>query len=524
MYRKRNDLNELVKSLSGGEKRYFTSLSKAFTGKDENPIYQQLFTLLVNGESNLQNQFEDYNEKALTGAKKRLYNNILKSLRLFHQEKSANIIIMNLLTEVEILYNLGLSEQALFLLKKAYSLACAYEKFGLVLQILEWEGRLNVVLEIPTRNQSAIVKEESDVMEKQMQYRFLENIYGVAETYKKQHGFAKADLKEEVKSITIGAKHMPLLKDCLSEKARYYFNFIHALYYWMTFDHKSAFEYSKKLLLNDNNPIPPGDYINGILEHITSCVCLGKFEEALGGITIGSAFIEDEKLTQSHAFTVRMFAYKATYRLIIYNYMGKHKPLRTEIKNTEKELKKYEHIISFFSKQIILGNLMNAYMGIGELDKADAVWDSMFNKQAKAVRVDIFSDLYLFRLFSLLHSKTYSLLPSAALSAVRFYRKDEHAQQRFDVELPIAMFLQKERDYSKPKVIREVMEAAKKIVQQFIGTLKGINNFQEHYTRYIIWCDAIINDEPYYEAAARWYNSYTTKQMQLSGTSKKRIK
>ncbi len=79
---------------------------------------------------------------------------------------------------------------------------------------------------------------------------------------------------------------------------------------------------------------------------------------------------------------------------------------------------------------------------------------------------------------------------------------------KYDVELPIAQLLQKERPYEKKETLREVMETVSQIVQQFISTMKGTNNFQEHYTRYVMWCDAIMRDEPYYAAAQRWHKRF----------------
>jgi len=252
----------------------------------------------------------------------------------------------------------------------------------------------------------------------------------------------------------------------------------------------------------------PNDYISGLLQHITSSVCLGYFDDTLQGIYLGVAYIEEHKLNQSANFRALMFAYHATYRIIVHNYMGEKRRILDTIKQTLPQLSLHEHALSFELKQIIYGNLMNTYMAAGDLEQAEAVWDNLFNKQSKTVWLDIYADLFLFRLFLLLHTKNYSLLLPAAQAAERFYRKNEQPKQQFEVELPIALLLQKDRDYRDPEVLKQVMAEASGFVQKFIGNLPGLNNFQEHYTRYIIWCDAIEHDEPYYEAARRWYKGY----------------
>lgn len=520
MYNAREDILNLVQSLNNGEKRHFTN---SIRQDGTVPLYAQLFYEFEKGKSSLPKELLGIDARSLTSAKRRLYGNIIDSLISLHQDSSINLSIQKQLSSIEILYRKGLAEQGLVIWHKVYKIALEHEKLALLLQVLDWEKRQNIVIDKPSRTSTEIKKEENEVLNKLAQILKLESLYSHIMVFKKQFGFAKGALRAQLETETIASAEMPKLTECLTNTAIFYYNLIHSVYHWMVFEHQKGFAYSKKTISQSANNILPNDYIAGIMQHITSSVCMGYFKETLDGIELGNAFIEEYKLNQSNVFRRLMFAYQSTYRIVVYNYMGKRSALKQTVKDTEHLLLQYDNFLPLELRQVITGNLMVAYIGLGNLDKADELWSLMMDKQFKIVRQDINADLYVFRLFSLLHSRTYSLLPSAALSAVRFYRKDEHAQQRFDVELPIAMLLQKERDY-KPKVIREVMEAAKKIVQQFIGTLKGINNFQEHYTRYIIWCDAIMNNEPFHEAAARWYEGYTNKQLQLSGSSKKRLK
>ena len=88
---------------------------------------------------------------------------------------------------------------------------------------------------------------------------------------------------------------------------------------------------------------------------------------------------------------------------------------------------------------------MNAYMDLDDMKKADEIWHTMVNTQSKDIRRDIYGDLYLFRLFCLVKTNTYELIPSSALSAVRFYKKSPDA---FPVESPIATLFQKTKNIS----------------------------------------------------------------------------
>jgi hypothetical protein len=162
---KLKDLQKLVQAMSGAEKRHFTLLSSAFfaSKKDISEIALKEYTGVD------------------TSIKNQLFKNVRKSLRTFHQEQSVEIRIHNYLSDIEILYDLNLPNQSLYLLKKAYKDAVAYEKFRLLLLILEWERKLNIVLDKPVKSIKAIAEEEQEVLRKLMQIVQLENIYSKAQ-------------------------------------------------------------------------------------------------------------------------------------------------------------------------------------------------------------------------------------------------------------------------------------------------------------------------------------------------------
>jgi len=511
MYRKKDDVERLVLSLSKAEKADFKANYEVQNNPNDAPMFYQLYNKIILGKSQLPKSLSENNTRALTSAKRRLYDNVMKGLRALHDSFSVDIIIQNRLTEIELLYNHSLPEQGLILIRKAHELASLHEKFGLLLQILEWEKRLNIVMAEHSRSMDEIAKEEKEVLKKMNQVLVLESLYSKINIYKKKYGYAKGDIKVQLESEVVNSPDLPPTSSCLSNKAVYYRNYIFSLYNWMTFAHPEAYKYSKKLLLSNINNILPSDYIGGILQHITSSVCVGHFNDALFGIKHAMGYIEEHKLNQSSSFRGLMFAYKSTYRIVVYSYMGKSDKLKATIKDTENKFSEFKNLPREML-QIIKGNLMNAYMVIGEYDKSDEMWGNLFNKQSKSIRLDMYADLYLFRLFRLMQDKIYDLVPSSALSAVRFFRKSKDAPKQFEIELPIALILQKERHYEDKKILQEVMEEIKEVVQKFIDGLTDLNNFQEHYSRYLIWSDAIINDEPYYLAAMKWYEGYSREE------------
>lgn len=148
---------------------------------------------------------------------------------------------------------------------------------------------------------------------------------------------------------------------------------------------------------------------------------------------------------------------------------------------------------------------MNAYVGIGDINKADQIWNSMFNKQAKTVRRDIYADLYLYRLFSLLQARNYSLLQHAALAASRYFHKFKEAASLFELEISIVGLFVKGRPLDNPGVVKDLLFKIKNLITSYIIGLKGKSEFQEHYTHYQIWTESLLNETPFHIEAAKWH-------------------
>jgi len=501
---KLKDLQKLVQAMSGAEKRHFSLLSSAFAASKNDPLYLQLFQTLCSSKTDISEISEKEGIGSYTPVKKRLFENVRKSLRMFHQEQSMEIRIHNYLSDIEILCDLNLPDQSLYLLRKAYNDAIAYEKFRLLLSVLEWERKLNIVLDQPTRSIKAIAEEEQEVLQKLMQIVHLENIYGKAKDMKRQHGFIRQELKE----ATLKAMEVISLEDCASQRAKFYFNFIHTLYHRITFNHLEAYQYSKALLQLKTQAILPNDYIDGVLEHVTECIQICRFREGLDSLELASRYIHEQKLDHLPTFGTKIFYYKNGYHLVIYNYMGDKERLAAAIKTAEEELKLHEESMSLEARQVSYANLMNAYVGIGNMQAADAIWKQLFHKKSKEVRREIYDELYLFRLFSLLESKVYEVLPYVALSTHRYYIQQPNAKSYLSTELKIADLLLKEYDFEDPRIKKSVLMNVKQILMHHISTLKGTPEFfQERYSFYVIWAERILTERPYYETAAEWYGS-----------------
>jgi len=147
-----DNLFNLVKRLSKSEKRFFTMYSDFQTG---DKIYLQIFKAM--------DKMKEYDEGKLLaifkstdmaeGEKRRkiavnknyLYNQVLRSLRIFNNEKeSIDILLYNLLVDVQALRGKGLFQLALKRLNKAKKIATEYEKLLMLLEIIALEIDINI--------------------------------------------------------------------------------------------------------------------------------------------------------------------------------------------------------------------------------------------------------------------------------------------------------------------------------------------------------------------------------------------
>lgn len=501
MYQGRDDLNQLIKSLTNGEKRYLTNV---FKHSAEDTMYRDLYTSLKNGESGVQSKNNVLAGRSKIEQKRMLYKIILRHLRQMHRESSIEIQIQNFLTDVETLYNHSLAEQGLHLLSKAKKLATNHEQFGLGLQILQWEQRLQLVMPVPSRQIEDIRKEEEEMLVKNIQINRLVSLYAQVVILKKTYGYAKGDIRKELDTLIMGNLKLDTDKEYKSVKAKFFRNLILSIYYWMIFDHAKSFAFSSTLLDNSGRIILPEDYLVGLFQHITSSVCLARFSDALNGILLAGAHMEAFNLGQNIPRQQNFFAYDASYRSIIYNYMGKQEELSELISNTQLRLKYWGDSLSKELRHVVMGNLMNAYVGVGNMEKAEAIWNQLFIHESKKVREDIYGDLFIFRIFFLLHCKRYELIQPVAKSAIRYYESNTERKARFQFEDDLAKLFAKSVHWEKKENLARLLESIQSLILDLIFKKTGSIHFQEHYSRYEIWTEAILQDIPYYKSAQNW--------------------
>lgn len=139
-------LAELIQGLTKSEKRYFKLFAKRHMTGGANK-YVALFDAIGKSvpydEAAVMKKFTgDPMLNNFTVTKKRLYDQVLKSLRMFHTETTITTKLNELLIMIEVLYKKGLYKQALKKVRYSQKIAKEHDQSSYLLLLLDWESKL----------------------------------------------------------------------------------------------------------------------------------------------------------------------------------------------------------------------------------------------------------------------------------------------------------------------------------------------------------------------------------------------
>lgn len=390
-----DDLFQLIKSLDQSEKRYFKVFATMhIKGSDENK-YVMLFDAIDKqteyNEDEIRKHFKK--EKFLNQlhvAKNYLYNNILKSLRLFHAEKSKLNELMDILRDVQILYDKSLFKQCRKLLDKAKKIAYTYEKHSHILAVLDWEKTLARTSAYANSNEKDLLEFYDEINDN------LEKLGNINEYWKltmksfllrKKQGEIRD--KNELKKFNEIINH-PLLKaedKATSFQAKNFFFNIKGLYYFTNKDYENLLIHCKKLVdLLEANPLLMKDdnYIASLYNLLLVEIELKQYEDALNTI---------KKLrnieTNSPVMEARIFVTSYDTELNLYLRTGEFEKGIPLVKEIEEGLKKLKEKINKESEVLFSFNISYLYFSLGDYNNSLKWTNEIINDKELTIREDI---------------------------------------------------------------------------------------------------------------------------------------
>lgn len=390
-----DDLFQLIKSLDQSEKRYFKIFATMHIKGSEENKYIMLFDAIDKqseyDEAEIRKKFK--NEKFLNQlhvAKNYLYNNILKSLRLFHSERSKLNELMDILRDVQILYEKSLYKQCRKLLDKAKKIAYTYEKHSHILAVLDWEktlARTSAYANTEEKDLMVFYDEINETMEKLRNINEYWKLTMNSFLLRKKQGEIRD--KTELKKFNEIIKH-PLLqsenKATSFQSKTFYFN-IKGLYYFTNKDYNNLLNHCKKLVdLLEANPLlmKEDNYISSLYNLLLVQIELRQYNDALDTIKK----LRDFK-SNSTSMQTRIFVTSYDTEINLYLRTGEFEKGIPLIKEIEEGLKKFGEKLNKESEVLFSFNIAYLYFGQGEYNNSLNWINKIINDKELTVREDI---------------------------------------------------------------------------------------------------------------------------------------
>lgn len=369
IYSMKNNSNAftLIKSLTMSEKRYFKIFSERHTIGNQNK-YVTLFDEL--DSSNEENDIElkknlkkvGINPDFISADKNYLYQLILRSLNVFHDSKTYNLEIKQILISIEILFHKGLYPESLKLIAKAEKLALECENFQLLIDVLTWKKKcIGYSLGLSKANEVNLSIDKYILL--------LNNLKRIIDLYYESN-LLQANNEQQKKS-EVSKKFQSILKQpelrnenlALSFSAKIFFHLIYSNFYFSIDNKNKELEHLQKLvdILNSSkiyaleNPL---DYVS-IFNRLLS---IKKFFSK-------SSFFEDiltlkafpDKITiRKEVVSQRVFIHTNTHELEYYLINNEFEKALDKIKTFEKDISNFNldiepyHSIYFYYLQAVI--------------------------------------------------------------------------------------------------------------------------------------------------------------------------
>jgi hypothetical protein len=332
----KDNLFELIQSLSRSEKRYFT-----VNGGREDSNHMRLFQLMNGLKKFDDKKLKKVFPKNLSWEKGNLYKLILQSMRNYRSDKSTYAEIKEHILDVYFLREKGLYEQSYKWLQKVKELAIKYNRSADALEISQLEGKLLLNIKpVDLKEQINLLgKEQQSILEsieEEVQYT---NAYRLILTkfFERINLFSEEQKSEFNRDFSLEEKD---INSFLSPRASYHFLLYQKFYSQFLGQPQAVFDYSHKILKwwKANQDIKKEErhsYLIDRFNYLAACFLINDYDEAL--VTLN----EMSKEPTNNALEKRvLFQGLVQYRHLYYMNIGDFTTAKNEYLNVEKELKK----------------------------------------------------------------------------------------------------------------------------------------------------------------------------------------
>lgn len=282
-------LFDLIKSLSGSEKRYFKVASK----KDSDSKYLVLFQAIED-----QLSFDDdalqqtvYGTKPVTSRKYSelkayLYDMLLKSLQQYDEQTSIDYQLKNMLLSVRSLYRRWLLNDCKYLLKRTKKTAIKYESFHTVIEVLDWEKQLAYAgadTDFLDKHLAQLQKEEEECLAKMAKVKAYQGLFYELYVLTRKNTLQSQERQEQLNRISA---HPLLASEKLADSfwSQVFYYRIQSFISHLSRQLKDFHQWCAQLVaLMESRPFllreDPSQYIAALSNYTVSCGYLEQHDE-----------------------------------------------------------------------------------------------------------------------------------------------------------------------------------------------------------------------------------------------------
>jgi len=490
---KKNNLEALIYSLSPVESKRFSLYTKTYASSKS---YLQLFKEIKN---KTHKKPERYSNKYAQN-RKYLYRMILESLIFKSKEKSPEAEVLFYIKSARFLINKQLPDQAYNIINKALQIVKKYEMIGFHLELIGLEKEVRMYTNPKDyRSDKEIVDEEKELIIVQKHLLTMKLIHNHILTYKKKYGYIDELLSEKLQN-EVKEMGMPAdVKECLTYKEKYYYYISQALLNRLVHKHKSAYEFSKYFLSMNIEPLSKVEFLDGLLEHSTNTICLGRNDEVLDILSFVKKSFDRGDFGSYDNIALKIFYYRSNYELLSYIFKGDRKKVEEKITEIEKEIKDWDEKIPPEIHLILSAALKLGYIALGNMKKAGLHISRLINNYKSGLRLDAYEDGVLSHLFYMFIKNDMDYLENFSLKAYQHFMNHKNKDD-IDVSFKIKtskLFV----DYSKYKISKkQLLEKFKQLLEEKMRFFD--NNFSETDYPYLIWVNSLIEKKDFLQTAS----------------------
>jgi len=505
-------LFNLVKSLSGSEKRYF----KLFVNKNQSGKGNKYILLFDEIDAQV-----DYDDEALrqivypneniqsrkfSELKNYLYELILKSLQGYDEKTSIDYKLKGMLLNIKVLFKRSHFDDCIEMMNKAKKLAVKYEAFEHILELMAWEKKVayaKIDVNFMDRELDRIAAEEHECLKRLSQLSKYRNLFFKVLTRSKQEALLRSE--EKLKEMNDLMDH-PLMQDISqtnSHRGRVVFYRIKSVYHYATMDYENFYFYGKELL-KEMERYPHmlqedvSEYISALSNFTYSCTILEKYEEVN---TCLDKFLKINTLTRDDELKIHRQYYQNKFSVC--TKIGTFEDGLNALNDHLKTVEKFDQ--DAFNRNTFYLSYFYIYFGVEDYDNALVNLNQWLGLPKTTEREDLQSLARILNLIIHYEIGNNLLLESLLRSTYRFLSK---RNRLFDFEKSVMGFIQKAGKLHSSKELKDAFIELKSEFEE-LSKIPS-EDAMLRYFNFTAWLESKIENITFAEAVQAEYQRSIT--------------